>query len=62
MWNDKNYGRGCIKGHTVPTVAFCLMKKNGMKERKTDRKDSIKEKAQKREAEGNGKETVSFLD
>jgi len=34
----------------------------GVKERKTDGNDGIKEKVQKREAEGNGKETVSFLD
>jgi hypothetical protein len=31
-------------------------------EKKTDGKKGIKEKVQKRKTEGNGKETVSFLD
>jgi hypothetical protein len=47
MCNDKNCGRGYIKGHTVPTVAFCLMKKNETEREKNRWKRWYREKSAK---------------
>lgn len=48
MWDDKNCGRGYIKGHTVPTVAFCLMKKNESEREKNRWKRWYKGKSTKK--------------
>jgi hypothetical protein len=58
----KTVGVGTLKGTPYLQWPSVSRRRMRLKERKTDGNDGKKEKAKKREAEGNGKETVSFLD